>query len=113
MQNLVPAKICTFESILRADHRPRLSSCFLCDLFLEFEGNTNDTISYTVGDIIEGVNTELTNVTQKLFTWFSDNPMTVNHGKCHLLLCTLEPLNIQICWVVIFIMINSKVLNNF
>ena len=62
-QNLVPAKICSFESILRADHRPRLSSCFLCDLFLEFEGNANDTTPYTVGDIIEGVTTELTNVT--------------------------------------------------
>ena len=55
MQNLAPAKICTFESILRADHSLRLSSCFLCDLFLEFEGNADVTTPYTVGDNTEGV----------------------------------------------------------
>ena len=35
-------------------------------------------------------------ITQKLFTWFANNKMKVNHHKCHLLLSTQEEENIQI-----------------
>ena len=38
----------------------------------------------------------LTNITQRLITWFANNQMKVNHGKCHLLLSTQENANIQI-----------------
>ena len=38
----------------------------------------------------------LTNITQKLFTWFPSNQMKANPGKCHLLLSTQEEANIQI-----------------
>ena len=44
---------------------------------------------------IEEVITELTNISQKLFTWFS-HQMKSNHGKCHLLLSSSEPLSIQV-----------------
>ena len=44
----------------------------------------------------EEVIENLTNVTQKLFTWFANNQMKANHDKCHLLLSTQEEANIQI-----------------
>ena len=44
----------------------------------------------------EEVIENLTNVTQKLFTWFANNQMDANHDKCHLLLSTQEEANIQI-----------------
>ena len=38
---------------------------------------------------------QLTNITQRLFTWFANNQMKANHGKCHLLLSKQEDANIQ------------------
>ena len=38
----------------------------------------------------------LTIITQKLFTWFANNHMKVNHDKCHLLLSIQDEANIQI-----------------
>ena len=38
----------------------------------------------------------LTDFTQKLFTWFASNQMEANPDKCHLLLSTQEEANIQI-----------------
>ena len=75
---------------------PPLFNIFLCDVFLEFENNifpnyADDTTPYAVGENTEEVMTELT---KKLFKWFSDNQMKVNHGKCHLLLSSMEPLSI-------------------
>ena len=80
---------------------PRLFNIFLCDLFLEFEDDifanyADDTTPYTAEDNTEEVIIELTNIIQKLFTWFSGNQMKVIHEKCHLLLSTPEPLHIQI-----------------
>ena len=38
----------------------------------------------------------LRNITQELSAWFANNQMKANHGKCHLLLSTLEDEYIQI-----------------
>ena len=39
---------------------------------------------------------EVTNITKKLFIWFSENQMKANHGKCHLLLGTPKISSIRI-----------------
>ena len=49
-----------------------------------------------VANNTEEVIENLTNVTQKLFTWFANNQMKANHDKCHLLLSTQEEVNTQI-----------------
>ena len=38
----------------------------------------------------------LTDFTQRFFTWFASNQMKANPDKCHLLLSTEEEANIQI-----------------
>ena len=47
---------------------PLLFNIYLCDFFWEFENNLFE--NYAVGENTEGVITELTNISQKLFTWF-------------------------------------------
>ena len=64
---------------------------FLGDLFLEFENNlfvnyADNTTPCAVGENTGEMITELNNISQKLLTWFSDNQMKANHGKCYLLL---------------------------
>ena len=49
-----------------------------------------------VANNTEEVIENLTNVTQKLFTWFANNQMKAKHEKCHLLLSTQAEENIQI-----------------
>ena len=78
-----------------------LFNIFLCDLFLEheeccFTNYADDKTLYVVANNTEEVIENLTNVTQKLFTWFANNQMKANHDKCHLLLSTQEEANIQI-----------------
>ena len=80
---------------------PHFFNIFLCDLFLEheeccFTNYADDTTPYVVANNTEEVMENLTNVTQKLFTWFANNQMKANHDKCHLLLSTQEEANIQI-----------------
>ena len=80
---------------------PLLFNIFLCDLFLEHENywytNYADYITpYVVAHGTTEVLENLTNITQKLFTWFANNHMKANLGKCHLLLSTHEDVNIQI-----------------
>ena len=74
---------------------------FLCDLFLEheeccFTNYADDTTPYVVANNTEEVIENVTNVTQKLFTWLANDQMKANHGKCHLLLSTQVEANIQI-----------------
>ena len=38
----------------------------------------------------------LTDITQKLFTWFTNNQVKANNDKCHFLLSTQNEANIQI-----------------
>ena len=78
-----------------------LFNIFLCDLFMRIEDNfftnyTSDTTLYIVRDNNEEVFNELTNITQKLFTFLPDNQIKTNHSKWHLLLSTSEPSSIQI-----------------
>ena len=63
-----------------------LFNIFLCDLFMRIEDNfftnyTSDTTLYIVRDNNEEVFDELTNITQKLFTFFPDNQIKTNHSK--------------------------------
>ena len=67
---------------------------------MEFENNllakhADDPTVYAFEE-----NTEEMIVSQKLFTWFSDNQVKANHSKCHLLLSP-EPFSIQISGPVI------------
>ena len=67
-----------------------------CDLFLEHESccyaNYADyNIPYAVTS-----NKNLTNITQRLYNWFSSNQMKVYHEKCKLLVSTEENAIIQI-----------------
>ena len=78
-----------------------LFNIFLCDLFMEqedccFTNYADDTTPYVVANNTAEVIENLTIITQKLYTWFANNQMKVNHDKCHLLLSTQEEANIQI-----------------
>ena len=74
---------------------------FLCDLFLEHENcyyvnYADDITPYIAANNTAEVLEKLTNITQRLFTWFANNQIKVNPGKRYLLLCTQEDANIQI-----------------
>ena len=78
-----------------------LFNIFLCDPFLEhedccFTNYADDTTPYVVANNIVEVKENLNIITQKLFTWFANNQIKVNHDKCHLLLTTYEEANIRI-----------------
>ena len=80
---------------------PLLFNIFLCDLFLSIENNyftnyADDTTPYVIGNNPDEVVSELRDITEKLFTWFSQNEMKANLGKCHMLLSSTESLNLQI-----------------
>ena len=49
---------------------PLLFNIYLCDFFWESENNLFE--NYAAGESTEGVITKLTNISQKLFTWFSE-----------------------------------------
>ena len=83
---------------------PPLFSIFLCDLFLSIENNyftnyADDTTPYVIGNNPDEVVSEL--ITEKLFTWFSQNEMKANLGKCHTLLSSAESLKFQISETII------------
>ena len=80
---------------------PLLFNIFLCDLFLSIENKyftnyADDTTPYVIGNNPDEVVSELKDITEKLFTWFSQNEMKANLGKCHMLLSSTESLNFQI-----------------
>ena len=66
-------------------------SCDLCDI-----SYADDTTPYIASNITTEVIENLTNIMYRLFTWFANNQMKVNHWKCHLLLSTQEDANMQI-----------------
>ena len=85
---------------------PLLFNIFLCDLFLSIKNNyftndADDTTPYVIGNNPDEVVSELKNITEKLFTWFSQNEMKANLGKCHMLLSSTDSLNFQISETVI------------
>ena len=96
---------------------PPLFNISSCDLFLEHKGccftsYADETTPYVVANITAEVIENLTIVTQKLFTWFANNQMKVNHDKCHLLLSTQEEANIQIANTTIKCFKSKKLLGN-
>ena len=61
-----------------------------------FTNYAGDTTHYVVANNTIEVLEILTNIKQKLFTWFAGNQMKANLGKFHLLLNTQEEANTQI-----------------
>lgn len=61
-----------------------------------FTNYTGNTTPYVVSNNTIEVVEILTNINQKIFTWFARNQMKTNLGKCHLILSTQEEANIQI-----------------
>ena len=85
---------------------PLLFNMLLCDLFLSIENNyftnyADGTTPYVIDNNPDEVVSELKNITEKLFTWFSQKKMKANLGKCHMLLSSTESLNLQISETVI------------
>ena len=70
-------------------------------MFLSIEKNyftiyADDTTPYVISNNQDEMVSELRDITEKLFTWFSQNEMKANLGKCHMLLSSTESLNFQI-----------------
>ena len=85
---------------------PLLFNIFLWDLFLTTGGKyftiyADDTTPYVIGNNAEKVVTKLKAITQKLFTWFSQNKMKASLNKCHLLLSITDAFNFKISETVI------------
>ena len=62
---------------------PLLFNIFLCDLFLSIENNyftnyADDITPYVIGNNPDKVVSELRDITEKIFTWFSQNEMKAN-----------------------------------
>ena len=85
---------------------PLLFNIFLWDLFLSIENNyltnyADDTTPYVIGNNPDEVVSELKDITEKLFTWFPQNEMKANLGKCHMLSSSTESLKFEISETVI------------
>ena len=70
---------------------PLLFNIYLIDLFFEYDGSEipiygNDP--YSCADGVPSVITQLQSMTNKLFSWFANNHIKVNPGKCHIILST-------------------------
>ena len=66
-----------------------------------FTNYADDTTPYVIGNNPDEVVSELKDITEKLFTRFSQNEIKDNLGKCHVLLSSTESLNFQISETVI------------
>ena len=74
---------------------------FLSDLFLtidetKFANYAKDNTLYHAGNTIEDVILSLQDSSKNLFKWFSDNEMQRDSRKCHLILTTNEPAEMQV-----------------
>ena len=79
---------------------PLLFNIFLCGLFLSIENNyftnyADDTTPYLISNNPDEVVSQLKDITEKLFTWFSQKEMKANLGKYHMLLSSTESLNFK------------------
>ena len=96
---LLGSSYCTWKNIIPGVSQGSilwhlLFNMFLCDLCdISY---ADDTTPYVASKITTEVLENLTNITYKLFTWFANNQMKVNHWKCPLLLSTQEDANMQI-----------------
>ena len=80
---------------------PILFNIFLSDLFLvisdtDFSSYADDNTLYDSGNSIDEVISSLQESAEKLFQWFSHNQMKGNTDKCHLIVSTDKPIEIQV-----------------
>ena len=80
---------------------PLLFNIFMCDMFLilkatYFTGYADDNTPFVVRDNIVDVIKALEEIGESLVNWFSNNEMTLNIDKCHLLLSSQEPNTLKI-----------------
>ena len=71
------------------------------DLFFECDDSeiasyADDTAPYSCADDIPSVITELQSTASKFFSWFTNNHMKVNPGKCHILLSTKNAIDVYL-----------------
>ena len=69
---------------------PLLFNIFMCDMFLKLKGTyfigyADDNTPSVVRDNIAVVIKALEEIGESLVNWFSNNEMTLNIDKCHLL----------------------------
>ena len=80
---------------------PILFNIFLSDLFLvlkdiDFPSYAGNNTIYDIGDSINDVIASLQDSSEKLFQWFSDNQLKGNTEKCHLVVSSDDPTEIQV-----------------
>ena len=78
-----------------------LFNIFICDTFLILKiiyvtSYADDNTPFAVADNIEDVMRSLEEVGQNLITWFFDNQMKLNPGRCHQHLNTREQTTLKI-----------------
>ena len=71
---------------------PLLFNIYINDLFFEVDDTSicnfaDDTTPHASGDVLKDVMIQLEHDSNTLLDWFRDNFMTLNEGKCHLLVC--------------------------
>ena len=85
---------------------PILFNIFLSDLFLvlkdtDFASCADDNTIYDIGDSINDVIAPLQDSSEKRLQWFSDNQLKGNTNKCHLIVSSDDPTEIQVGELVI------------
>ena len=80
---------------------PLLYNIDLIDLFFEcgdseVGGYADDASPYSCTDDIPTLITQLKSTASKLFSWFTNNHIKVNAGKCHILLSTRNPIDMHL-----------------
>ena len=80
---------------------PLLFNIDLIDLFFECDDSeiasyADDATPYSCADDIPSVITQLQSKASKLFSWFTNNHMKVNPGKCHILLSTKNAIDVHL-----------------
>ena len=68
---------------------------FECD-DSEIASYADDTTLFSCTDSISRVITQLQSTARTLFSWFTNNHMKRNPGKCHILLKTKSPFDVQL-----------------
>ena len=63
---------------------------------IEIASSADDTTPYSCADDILSVITQLQSTASKLFSWFTNNHMKVNPGKCHILLSTKNATDVHL-----------------
>ena len=80
---------------------PILFNIFLSDLFLvlkdtDFASCADDNTIYDIGDSINDMIASLQDLSEKLFQWFYDNQLIGNTDKCHSIVSSDDPTEIQV-----------------